>query len=314
MIQAMSLIHEPESSTDSSEEVHLMKIQIQVRRIRIKKRKKKRRGRHKKGKSGISGASGSTESTWDVEESDEETDSEEDSTEDSEETEETDSSSSGWSVDELIGDDIKDDGAFLWDKPGKFTKLDEFALEAQEMELFDKYEKEHNERLNGNDFVDNNIDDFIGCDFVDKSMISEWKKVIKQRIKENQLLSPRHVINGHNGHNGYDRHSSHSPSHSHSHSHSYNSHNSRSHNSHSSYKSSRHKSKSPPSTSQVHQIHWRVHLQTHHQRHRCQMANHQRRRKREIEIETERKQRVNHLQEPQYHQNPVSHQNFTNSS
>ena len=53
-------------------------------------------------------------------------------------------------------------------------KLDEFVLEQKEMELFDKCEAEHNEKLSGHIYGD----DSIGCDLFDDSIIFEWKKMM----------------------------------------------------------------------------------------------------------------------------------------
>merc|ERR1712228_517412 len=123
--------------------------------------------------------------------SDAESDWDDSSNSEDEETEsDTSSTSSGWSI------DSKDDGYGESDKElfdeCKFTKLDEFTLESQEIEWFDECQKAHNESLgvDGIEYIAQLMDNeqIVGYDFVNDYIVEKWKKAYKQRIKKEQKI------------------------------------------------------------------------------------------------------------------------------
>eukprot|EP01084_Bolivina_argentea_P313373 542683_1 len=122
-----------------------------------------------------------SESDWD-ESSEEESGSEEDESD----------SSSGWSVDseDDFDEEKEKDGSFTFDSGCKFTKLDEFALDGEEIEWFDAREQLHNDELGsgGIKFIDEKMkkEEWIAVNVIDEYLIDKWKKNYRQRIKSKQ--------------------------------------------------------------------------------------------------------------------------------
>merc|ERR1712228_950609 len=112
--------------------------------------------------------------------------------EDEETESDTSSTSSGWSI------DSKDDGYGESDKElfdeCKFTKLDEFTLESQEIEWFDECQKAHNESLgvDGIEYIAQLMDNeqIVGYDFVNDYIVEKIKKSGSTSLKSPKPPSP----------------------------------------------------------------------------------------------------------------------------